>query len=229
MNIEELKKLKEKLENENNSNKYVVVSQFCQRDIFNASTPENLEHILSQENTDEVIHQCEILMEKAIRGLTAKGIPFDQLVISSNLGLVCKTEYVDKLKSFYHNPEDGSDEKFVSLMAPLAYQVATGIVPVCFNLNLSQTGTEDYDVDSYAEDSEIDYNSLYFGRVSGIVDWEKFVEKMKSLGYNISLLNYEIGNSFEDCIESVKKNGFDTQIDVIADLGRTLKSTHPRR
>lgn len=222
MNVEDLKKLKEELEKQN---KYVIVSQITEKDdIMNAGEPISSSEILSQENTDEVVKQCENLIEKAVNSLTIKGIPFDQLTISSNIGFICRSDYIDEWKKYYQE-NDRTNEKWFAIIEKLGTQVFPKIVPVSFSINTVFTGTEDCDIDSYADEAGLSYRDLSVENVSGVVNWEKFVSQMKSLGYNIDFSNYGDGASFSDYIETVKQNGFDTQINVTADLGRTKKST----
>lgn len=219
--VEDLKKLKDELEKQS---KYVIVSQITDKDIMNAGEPISSSEILSQEKTDEVVKQCELLIEKAVSSLTMKGIPFDQLTISSNMGFICRPDYIDEWKKYYQE-NDRTNEKWFAIMKKLDTQILPEIVPVSFSINTAFTGTEDCDIDSYADEAGLSYNDLYVGNVSGVVNWGKFVIQMKALGYNIDFLNYGDGASFSDYIETVKHNGFDTQINVTADLGRTKKST----
>lgn len=224
MNIEELKKLKDKLEKQR---KYVIISAITEKDIMNAKEPVSANEILTQENTNEVVKQCEALIERTVTILTMKGIPFDQITISSQMGLICNTNYIDEWKKFYQE-SDRSNEKWFDIIKKLGTQIFPEIVPVNFKIDTSLTGTEECEMDSYIDEAGLSYNDLHIGKVSGIVNWGQFVNQMTALGYNIDFLNYEIGTTFSDYIEAIKQNGFDTQIDVNADLGRTKKSISPK-
>lgn len=218
MNAEDLKKLKEELEKQK---KFVIVPVICNSGFKNAGEPMLSNEILSQEKTDEVAKQCESLIEKAVRYLTTNDIPFDQLTISSNMGLICRQDYFEELKK-------GAAEEWDAIMKKIDTKILPKIVPVSFFINEIATGTEDWDIDSFIIEKGLSYPDLFKEKVSGIVNWEKFVIQMKALGYNINFLNYGDKASFDDYVETVKQNGFDTEIDVNIDFGRTKNSTSPK-
>lgn len=218
MNVEDLKKIKEGLEKQN---KYVIVPKFSKDGFKNAGEPMLSSEISSQEKTDEVVKQCESLIEKAVRYLTMNDIPFDQLAISSDVGLICKQDYLEELKKV-------TSENWDVAMKKMDIKILPKIVPVSFYINTTDTGTEDWDIESFLIEEKLDYPNLFKEKVSGIVDWEKFAVQMKALGYNIDFCNYGDETSFDDYVEAIKQLGIDTGIDVKVDFGRIKKSTSPK-
>lgn len=222
MNVEDLKKLKEELEKQN---KYVIVPELSNKGIKNAGEPMLSNEILSQEKTDEVVKQCESLIEKAVRYLTMNDIPFDQLTITSDFGFICRQDYFEELKKVF---QKGSIEEMIAIEKKIDTKILPKIVPVSFSINETATGTEDCDTGSFIVEEGLSYPDLFKEKVSGIVNWEKFVIQMKALGYNINFLNYGDETSFDDYVETVKQNGDFTDINVNVDFGITKNSTSPK-
>lgn len=223
MNIEDLRKLKETLEK---TEKYLPISCLYRHENI-IGLPMTREEIVAQENTDEVVLQCEKLIERAVCMLAGNQIPFDHLDISSDLGLLVNPEYAFELKNLaskYENDEVDSDYIY-NMYQNVKTQVYPNVVPVSFKFNYWQTGTSDgWAVERFAQDADLNPDKLFeLGIVRGIVDWNKFVTKMKALGYNINFLNYDLGTSFDDYIEAILTQGDDTEVDITAEFGRTHK------
>lgn len=205
-------------------NKYVPVSQISKDGITNAGEPIPSGEVRAQQNTYEVVKECEALIKKAIKSLTEKGVSVDQLVISSNMGVFCRLDYFNELKEYYKT-NDKMDEKTNALMQTLHIKIFPEIVPVSFIVNTAFTGTEDCTMDNFVDKNELNNNNSSLETVSGIVNWEKFVIEMNSLGYNIDFFNHRKGLSFFDYAMEVKQNGSHTQINITADLGKAKKYT----
>ena len=94
------------------------VSQISKNGILNAGEPITTGNIREKENTYEVVEQCENLIKKTIKTLTEKGISFDKLVLSSNMGVFCRLDYFYELKEYYLQ-NDKTDEKTNNLIQTL--------------------------------------------------------------------------------------------------------------
>jgi hypothetical protein len=113
MNVEELKKLKSDLESKK---MYLPISKLYERNNV-IGLPMSPEDIIKQENTEDVVKQVEKLIEKAVLILTVKGIPFDQLKISSEFGFFCIPNYLYQFKKMSYTDYLESDIDFESLTA----------------------------------------------------------------------------------------------------------------
>jgi len=197
--------------------KYVPVSQISKNGIINAGKPIPSGAIRTQQNTYEVAKQCDALIKKAVEFLAEKGVSFEQLVISSNLGVFCRLDYFNELQKYYlHNTIE--DEKLDDLMKTLHIKIFPQIVPITFRINSVFSGIENCDIQNKLGD-----NNLFLESVSGIVNWEYFIMEMNLLGYNIDLLSDRKGLSFFDYTMAVKQNDSNNKINIIADSGRTKK------
>lgn len=211
--LEDLIKLKQQLEQ---SHRYIAISEISSEDIMSASESKSLSEFEALENTDDFIVQCEKLMEEAIRIFSANNIPYDTIQISSSLGFLCTPEFIDFLKSEYHKHGKLNLENLV-------YNVSLKYVPMSFGINTAASlvsdvySVNDYLIENKKDIPQIDDLSRKF--VSGIIDFEKFIKRMKELGYSIELLNYGECSNMYDYISAVKDNGWDTYIGVNADLG----------
>lgn len=140
------------------------------------------------------------------------------------MGAFCRLDYFNELKEYFQQ-NDKMDEKIYDLIQTLHIKIFPKVVPVSFWINTDFIETEDCNIDSFDDKSELSYNELSLEPVSGIVNWEQFVNEMNLLGYNIDFLNYEKGLSFFDYSMVLKQNGFDTQINIIANLDKIKKHT----
>ena len=214
MNVEDLRKLKAALESKKT---YVPISRvYAQNNIV--GLPVTKEEILAQEDTDRVVKECEVLIEKAVIALAGNHISFVHLEISSELGFFIRPEYIYKLKelSYANNYSADADEvpeeEIEKLYRDFKNQVFPNIVPVCFSFNLENTGEND----GWSVGDTI-------GSVIGVVNWELFAAKMKELGYKVEFMNYSDGGSFEDYVDAVINEGDETEIDIRAEFGTTKK------
>ena len=216
--LEDLIKLKQQLEQ---SHKYIAISEINSKDIMSANESKSLLEFETLENTDDFIVQCGKLMEEAMRIFSANNIPYDTIQISSSLGFLCTPEFIDFLKSEYQKHE-GTNEKWKVNLENLGSNVSLKYVPMSFSINLSGSGLSgDYGVDDYLLANEKDIPQiadLSRKSVSGIIDFEKFIKRMKELGYSFELLNYGECSNIYDYISAAKDRVWDTHISVNADL-----------
>ena len=217
--LEDLIKLKQQLEQ---SHRYIAISEITSKDIMSASESKSLSEFEALENTDDFIVQCEKLMEEAIRIFSANNIPYDTIQISSSLGFLCTPGFIDFLKSEYQKRE-GTNERWKLNLENLGSNVSLKYVPMSFSINMVGSGLSgDYGVDDYLLENEKDIpqiNDLSRKSVSGIIDFEKFIKRMKELGYSFELANYGECSNMYDYISAAKDNVEDTYISVNADLG----------
>lgn len=216
MNIEDLKSLKEQLESEQ---KYVAIRNFTYKEILNATEAKPLSEYVSQENTEEFAKQCEALIENVVKSLAEKGIPFDTVTLSSEIGFLCKANFIENIKSLFKSKKVDNDS-YSAIAEQLKTQASSIYVPLSFHLNPFGTGTKDMRIDDYEEEYGINYGDIDKLRVTGIVNLETFISKMKSLGYNIELLNFGGCQSVSDYMQAVIENGFDTHMSVVANLSK---------
>lgn len=216
--LEELIKLKQQLEQ---SHKYIAIREISSEDIMSASESKSLSEFEALENTDAFIIQCNKLMEEAIRIFSANNIPYDTIQISSSVGFLCKSGFIDFLKSEYQKHE-GTNERWKLNLENLESNVSLKYVPMNFSINMIGSGLSgDYCVDDYLLENKKNIpqiNDLSRKSVSGIIDFEKFIKKMKELGYSFELLNYGECSNMYDYISAAKEHEWDTHISVTADL-----------
>lgn len=229
--LEDLIKLKQQLEQ---SHQYVAVKEISKKSIMGANESKSLGEFQALENTDAFIGQCEALLEEATTVFSTNNIPYDTIQISTSLGFLCRLEFIEFLKNEYKNHEVQQGKWHLDL-DNLGSNVSPKYVPVDFVINMAGSGfADEYGVDDYLLDSGQNIpqvNELAQKRISGIVDFEKFIKKMKELGYGLELLNYGECSSMQDYVDAVKQCGWDTHLSVIADfsLEKSNKTSYGSR
>lgn len=233
MNVEDLRKLKAALESKKT---YVPISRvYAQNNIV--GLPVTKEEILAQEDTDRVVKECEVLIEKAVIALAGNHISFDHLEISSELGFFIRPEYIYKLKelsyanNYYADADEVTEEEIEKIYRDFKNQVFPNIVPVSFSFNLENTGENDgWSVGDTIRKTGLDPKETFkLGSVIGVVNWELFAAKMKELGYKVEFMNYSDGDSFEDYVDAVINEGDETEIDIRAEFGTTKKNGYVKK
>ena len=212
MNIEELKKLKMEIEKQTNSkideSKYVIVSELNERE-FKVNGDFEVDKVNEIENTDKFIADCLRLFEEAVKLFSKEKLNFDQVVISSSRGLLVKKEDFNKFKEMYSGFHTNKE---------LSNYVSNVYVPLKFNVDLCNSGTEEETIDDSIQNVSNDLKMLMNKSVFGIVNFEKFLAKMNELGYSIEFLYNGQCNSMKDYLASI--NGSDIDIlTVRANLG----------
>lgn len=216
--LEDLIKLKQQLEQ---SHQYIAIKEISEKSIMGANDSKSLGEFQALENTDAFIGQCEALLEEATTVFSTNNIPYDTIQISTSLGFLCTPKFVEFLKTEYKNHE-GLPGRLNLDLDNLGSNVSQKYVPVEFSINMAGSGlSTEFGVDDYLLDSGQNIpqvNELAQKRISGIVDFEKFIKKMKELGYGLELLNYGECSSMQDYVAAVKQCGWDTHLSVIADF-----------
>lgn len=203
MRKEELIKLKNKLEQER---EFAIIGEISGDFIMKAPLKSRKE-ILSLEDTNDMVRSCENVIEKATRLLVSKNICFDNITLASSLGIVCTKEYHENLRKSLSllDEESNSDGEvtFIKLVKNLnENDTLLGIVPLNITLEDVRVGTNSIDFESYLTDDEI--NSL---RISGLVNYEKFVTKMIDLGYDVTFLSSSEGiTDYSSYLEGLKED-----------------------
>lgn len=208
MNIEELRKLKEKIES---SKRYGDLDGLNKWDIENALEYRlTMDEIINSENTDEIIKNIENLIEKAVKYLSENDIPYDQICIYTYTSVFCEKDFVANLHEKYNK-----ENEFNELIKDLPSKILPNYVPLEFSISLENTGTKETQIDDYDLDDDIFSEDIY---VEGVIDFNKFISKMNALGYSIEFGNGEC-NSNNDYINSFL-NSKDRNLYIKADFGR---------
>ena len=227
--LEDLIKLKKDSEEEQ---KFVVITDNIYKQIGIGTTEMTLSQIEEKENTDGFILECEELMKKVILFFTEREIPFNSIMISSSIGFFSKQNIVKEIQS--RMSKRLKTERLV-LREMYAGNILQKLVPVTFSLNLEGCYLPDefvpsnleeplslkflYDYSSLNADKSID--PLLEQKVSGIVDFDKFIHKLNELGYDIELHNYGKISNFQeyltDYLDAVRNNKF-TVLNIKANL-----------
>lgn len=201
---------------------------------------DTLEHFMKLDKTDEVIDKCEELMARTFKFARDKGIPVDFLQLTTYIGVLATSEYVKRREYFikeYCNSEKSYDRDTINkaydaLMCEMDANVSHDYLLVELFLNTLFSGLDTIDMDKYAEDNGIDISEIEECMITGIVNYQKFVRKMKNRGYQVKLSTYEDDEcddvSFDKLIEFLKSQGFDTSIGIIFDT-RKKKQTAKQR
>ncbi len=231
--LEDLIKLKQQLES---NHKYIAINDLSEKSIMSASESKSLSEFETLENTDDFIVQCEKLMEETIRIFSANNIPYDKIQIASSQGFLCTPEFVDFLKSEYQNHKEITKINLENLGS----NVSLKYVPMSFGISLAGSNLSyGYSVYDYLYDflSDSDYEKvishiidLEKKSVSGIIDFEKFIKRMKELGYSFDLLYGECSDIY-DYISAAIDYRLETLIIVNADLrlGKSNKASYGSR
>lgn len=200
--IEDLKNLKRKLENE----KYVVITDIGVDPTITISNHDlTLSEIAKLDNTNKVIASCEELMMNAIELFTPNFVAYDSLRLSTNLGLISKKDFAEKVakdRKLFPELYPGnisSKYAFVEFGLDLAgCKVPEEIIPA--NVN------EPHDLTYLYKNGNKELRSLLSTRVSGIVDIEKLIRTLKGYGYQVNMLNYGPIANFSDYINKYAKS-----------------------
>ncbi len=224
MNIKDLRKLKNVLEKED---KYVL--------LYNNKVLEQYDDISDyffQLDTERVIDDCEKLFENVAIDLAINNIPYDQIGITSRIGLLCQKDYPEALEKVQKNSELTYNEKCQEKMKVFENHITSidpNIVYVHFYLNPEKTGIKELNIDNKV--------AFSYHAVSGFVDYHKFRKAMQRLGFDVEVSVYATKNDqkfsqsifknkeldnykrIADIIKNGKYVDF-TRIEVIANFGR---------
>ena len=201
MNIEELKLLRAQLESHQ---QYVSVNlyDYCDDcddpDALSEARP--LSEYIAQENTEITVKKFEEFVEKVVRTLTERNIDFYRVQFYSDANILCKANFVKTLQDMCEDSHN-----FQSNFEKLKSNISTVYVPISF-------GWSPLDIEG-------DYPQIYHTcsdliqyKVSGIVNFNEFVKKIRSLGYTIDV------NSFEEYLKEIEDYKFLTGFNISADL-----------
>lgn len=212
MNIEELRKLKSDLEKQfDQTQEYVEVHDLEQ--LENASAPRKLAEYVQMEDTDKFVEEFEKLVQEELTNLTQNGFSVDKIALVSSVGYLFKSEYLENLKEQVKS----ADIDFRFDFSELFSNISLKYVPLSFYVFGNETFIDEIPV------SEVDIGRrsiLSQKKVSGIVDFNKFVRKIKELDYDIDFLNTPECNSMLDYINNTIEHQWENYILVSANLDK---------
>lgn len=199
------------------------------------------------DDTKRVAQECIDFFEETQYRFNSKGIPYDQIQISSHLNLICKKEVIDRIISEMgpiSNPMTGEEKsKLKKLLSEIDPSDVSDKVRVQIGGNIDTTGLEDNSLrQMYIKLSEAEKNgdriSLMFilnslvvhyekirfesEIIDGIVDLEEFTKIMEEAGYDISFgtTTASSGNVKESYISEYSKTGKGFDFNITLDFGR---------
>lgn len=198
MKLEDLKKLKIELEAQRKK-EFAIIEELGSKGIYDAIL-KNKKEIDFREDTDDVVKKCENIIEQTMRLLVEKGIDFDEIMLTTPVGIICKYEYYQKLKQslLTLEKETPDNNTFFKLIKGLNNNnILPGIIPINIGLYCDEL-----------PEGCISKENLQSLFVNGIVKYEQFISKMTNLGYDVSFMD-----SIGDMKEDIKT--FDSYIDAI--------------
>lgn len=219
MNIDDLRKLKEQLEKEQT---YAIVDSLDINGIMNAHDAKTLAEHETQERTDELVKECEALIENTVRCLGKNGIPYNTIVLSSQVNFLMKSDFIERLLKYYDESDKDIDgELFSKLLDELDYHISTIYTPLKFFLNLPETRNEYMSIEDYRKEKEVNYDDISELKIFGIVNFEEFIYKMKTLGYDVKFVDGEDCLNISNYIQALKDSLFATYINICVDFKKT--------
>ena len=187
MNLEELKQFKNELEIPKKA-KYIPWSY--NRCSIDFSKEKTLEEYRASDDTDRMVQQFELLMEMATKELSDLGIIFDFVQIIIDHDFLVDRAYCEKYIAI-DNDSYTRNEKIYGWYENLSDHILRDYM----NITLSLDGClyDDYHVIPFVElrkkcDAE---------KKPGIVNIEKFISKIKDLGYIVTLDDCYNKDTFE--------------------------------
>ena len=172
MNIEELKKLKEELEN----TKYTYITPKGHTILMRGKTVnEIIDNI--RNNTNFMIEKCEKTFEQNVRYLIKNNIPFNEIALKSEIAFICENGFLNNLKG---SKQDILKSK--EFMKHTLNNYASLVIGPEYNKN----GTKPF-LSPYHTDDVIAPDSNIFGK---IVNIDTFMNTIVSLGYDVYLTDY---------------------------------------
>ena len=212
MNIEELRKLKSDLEKQfDQTQEYVEIYDL--ENLDNVSASRNLAEYIQMEDTDKFVEEIEKLVQDELTNLTQRGFSVEKIGLVSSMGYLMKPEYLEKLKE--QAKSDAMDFRFD--FRELFSNISLKYVPLSFYVFGNKTVVDEIPV------SEINIGRrsiLSQKEVSGIVDFNKFVRKIKELDYDINFLNTPYCNSMLDYVNNTIEHQWENYISVSANLDK---------
>lgn len=217
---EDLINLREQL-HERYKKKYFIVEDTVKgiKICSDAFSPDDIEKL---ENTDEVIVQMEDLMRKGIEGFYQNNLPIESIGISSGIGLICTKDFFEALKN-------SNEDEYIKLMLEY-WSHSKKYIPVNFFINEARCWASNSDERVCDINQEGMNNDFFKNRAFGVVDFDKFVIKLKELGYNLELLYgdgeelYDFNKLRQLLLDEIRNNE-DIQFDLEVDLTKEKDSS----
>lgn len=240
MNIEELRNLKNKIEErkrelESRQKRYYEMSleEFFSSNIFTMDIDKNsitMHKLKSSENTNEVVKKCEKTIKNILLYLSKNDIPYEQIKLIANGKMYCEASFAKKIyECFEVKGRDYQQSKYLDQLLSrvenkneykeLLKELPNQIHPTYFQVDIEVSCVATLkELPIYSNDRKRVEKFLNNKYIQGVVDINKFVQKMTDLGYIIEFNNKEC-KSIDDYINEFinTKNG---QIYITADFGR---------
>lgn len=174
----------------------------------------------AEKDTDRLAKDCENLFEQAVILFGKNNIRYDSLVLTTKTGLLCDSDFIYGLERNYDKYD--SEEKFYVggaiigetvvaidgisnvILDNIGKNVSLACVPMRFSINTAKSRAHDYDGTEFfslydcIEEKYLDsaargkIDELCKKNISGVVNFNKFVQIVKSLGYDVSFtLGYQ--------------------------------------
>ncbi len=174
----------------------------------------------AEKDTDRLAKECENLFEQAVILFGKNNIRYDSLVLTTKTGLLCDSDFIYGLERNYDKYD--SEEKFYVggaiigetvvaidgisnvILDNIGKNVSLACVPMHFSINTAKSiahdydGTEIFSLYDCIEEKYLDstargkIDELCKKNISGVVNFNKFVQIVKSLGYDVSFtLGYQ--------------------------------------
>lgn len=174
----------------------------------------------AEKDTDRLAKECENLFEQAVILFGKNNIRYDSLVLTTKTGLLCDSDFIYGLERNYDKYD--SEEKFYVggaiigetvvaidgisnvILDNIGKNVSLACVPMHFSINTAKSIAHDYDGTEFfslydcIEEKYLDstargkIDELCKKNISGVVNFNKFVQIVKSLGYDVSFtLGYQ--------------------------------------
>ncbi len=219
MNVEELRKLKAKVEEDNKkkrNNCYVTLLDYVaddQADIFKERSSMSFDDIQKVDKTEEVIQEIGALLEDTVLSLSESGISYDKIVLTSQMGFLLDADYFESLRKIYLKNGVVLEDKDIDADEFL-HNISTRYVPICFWVDIESMQKE------CSFDEVSTYQALPVDEVRGIVNIDLFLRRMDDLGYELSVFGEECSSS-RDYRKFIYENGyFDGWLDLTVNLAK---------
>lgn len=197
-------------------------------------------------DTDELVTKCENIMEQAVILFGKNNIQYDSLVLTTKSGLLCASDFINDLTRNY-DKYDNEEKLYVggaiigetvvaidgisnAILDNIGKDVSLACVPMSFSINTAKCRAHDYlgreffslydciqegRFDSTVRDK---INELCEINIFGVVNFNKFAQKIKSLGYDVSFtLGYQ-GMNIRNYERNLRDFSFNNGVEISFDF-----------
>ena len=200
----------------------------------------------AKKDTDSLAKECENLFEQAIILFGKNNIQYDSLVLTTKTGLLCDSDFIYGLERNYDKYD--SEEKFYvggaiigetvvaidgisnAILDNISKNVSLACVPMSFSINTAKCRAHNYDGSEFfslydcIQEGRFDstvrdkINELCEINIFGVVNFNKFAQKIKSLGYDVSFtLGYQ-GMNIRNYERNLRDFSFNNGVEISFDF-----------